>query len=99
MGCRLQRRPALHRSRQLSLPDGQRGDPAVQQAIEEEEIQVRAGAHGENSQGRRRQQEDGDGTSGVSLSKDLIAVAGNALKMNITTLCPLVLPLSEQLLH
>uniref|UniRef100_A0A0D3FUT3 FAE domain-containing protein n=1 Tax=Oryza barthii TaxID=65489 RepID=A0A0D3FUT3_9ORYZ len=31
-------------------------------SIEEEEIQVRAGAHGENSQGRRRQQEDGDGT-------------------------------------
>jgi hypothetical protein len=26
--------PALHRTRQLSLPDGQRGDPAVQQAID-----------------------------------------------------------------
>ncbi|KAM3692803.1 hypothetical protein ACJW31_08G116400 [Castanea mollissima] len=35
---------------------------------------------------------------GVTLSKDLMAVAGNALKTNITTLGPLVLPMSEQLL-
>ena len=35
---------------------------------------------------------------GVSLSRDLMAVAGDALKTNITTLGPLVLPLSEQLL-
>ncbi|KAJ9182198.1 hypothetical protein P3X46_006221 [Hevea brasiliensis] len=35
---------------------------------------------------------------GVSLSKDLMAVAGEALKTNITTLGPLVLPMSEQLL-
>uniref|UniRef100_A0A0E0JX50 3-ketoacyl-CoA synthase n=1 Tax=Oryza punctata TaxID=4537 RepID=A0A0E0JX50_ORYPU len=44
------------------------------------------------------QEEDGDGHIGVSLSKDLMAVAGDALKTNITTLGPLVLPLSEQLL-
>ncbi|CAL4889292.1 unnamed protein product [Urochloa decumbens] len=44
------------------------------------------------------QEEDGEGKLGVSLSKDLMAVAGGALKDNITTLGPLVLPVSEQLL-
>ncbi|KAL4317895.1 hypothetical protein GQ457_18G004120 [Hibiscus cannabinus] len=44
------------------------------------------------------QQEDSVGNIGVSLSKDLMAVAGDALKTNITTLGPLVLPMSEQLL-
>ncbi|KAH7524716.1 hypothetical protein FEM48_Zijuj06G0149000 [Ziziphus jujuba var. spinosa] len=44
------------------------------------------------------QQEDEAGKIGVSLSKDLMAVAGDALKTNITTLGPLVLPMSEQLL-
>ncbi|XP_071729999.1 3-ketoacyl-CoA synthase 4-like [Rutidosis leptorrhynchoides] len=42
-------------------------------------------------------EKDNEGIYGVSLSKDLIRVAGNALKENITTLAPLVLPLSEQL--
>ena len=36
--------------------------------------------------------------AGVYLSKDLMAIAGHALKANITTLAPLVLPVSEQLL-
>lgn len=44
------------------------------------------------------QQEDDDGKVGVSLSKELMGVAGEALKTNITTLGPLVLPMSEQLL-
>ncbi|KAI5660955.1 hypothetical protein M9H77_20278 [Catharanthus roseus] len=44
------------------------------------------------------QEEDDKGKIGVSLSKDLMAIAGNALKTNITTLGPLVLPISEQLL-
>lgn len=44
------------------------------------------------------QQEDEAEYRGVSLSKDLMAVAGEALKANITTLGPLVLPFSEQLL-
>ncbi|XP_051210494.1 3-ketoacyl-CoA synthase 11-like [Lolium perenne] len=44
------------------------------------------------------QQQDEDGKTGVSLSKDLMAIAGGALKTNITTLGPLVLPVSEQLL-
>ncbi|KAJ6852536.1 3-ketoacyl-CoA synthase 11-like [Iris pallida] len=43
------------------------------------------------------QEEDEAGVVGVSLSKDLMSVAGDALKSNITTLGPLVLPLSEQL--
>lgn len=44
------------------------------------------------------QQQDEAGELGVSLSKDLMAIAGDALKTNITTLGPLVLPVSEQLL-
>lgn len=44
------------------------------------------------------QEQDDNGTTGVSLSKDLMAIAGGALKINITTLGPLVLPISEQLL-
>jgi 3-ketoacyl-CoA synthase len=44
------------------------------------------------------QEQDEDGKTGVSLSKDLMAIAGHALKTNITTLGPLVLPLSEQVL-
>ena len=34
----------------------------------------------------------------MHLSKNLMAIAGHALKANITTLAPLVLPISEQLL-
>ncbi|CAL5096361.1 unnamed protein product [Urochloa decumbens] len=45
-----------------------------------------------------QREDDGAGKVGVSLSKDLMAVAGDALKTNITTLGPLVLPMSEQLL-
>lgn len=44
------------------------------------------------------QEEDANGKVGVTLSKELMAVAGDALKTNITTLGPLVLPMSEQLL-
>ncbi|XP_050238787.1 3-ketoacyl-CoA synthase 1 [Mercurialis annua] len=42
------------------------------------------------------QREDEKGAIGVSLARELMAVAGDALKTNITTLGPLVLPLSEQ---
>ncbi|CAN8243936.1 unnamed protein product [Cochlearia groenlandica] len=38
------------------------------------------------------------GNVGINLSKDLMAIAGEALKANITTIGPLVLPASEQLL-
>ncbi|XP_042428644.1 3-ketoacyl-CoA synthase 4-like [Zingiber officinale] len=44
------------------------------------------------------QEQDENSKVGVSLSKDLMAIAGEALKINITTLGPLVLPISEQLL-
>ncbi|KAK4340664.1 hypothetical protein RND71_039165 [Anisodus tanguticus] len=44
------------------------------------------------------QEEDEKKNVGVALSKDLMTVAGEALKTNITTLGPLVLPMSEQLL-
>ncbi|KAF4366512.1 hypothetical protein F8388_003750 [Cannabis sativa] len=44
------------------------------------------------------QREDEKGFVGVSLARELMAVAGEALKTNITTLGPLVLPLTEQFL-
>ncbi|KAG8364333.1 hypothetical protein BUALT_Bualt19G0118000 [Buddleja alternifolia] len=44
------------------------------------------------------QEQDERGKIGVSLSKDLMAIAGEALKTNITTLGPLILPISEQFL-
>ena len=44
----------------------------------------------------RHQEEDDAGNLGVRLSKELMAVAGEALKTNVTTLGPLVLPFSEQ---
>ncbi|XLT65910.1 hypothetical protein HN873_022349, partial [Arachis hypogaea] len=46
-----------------------------------------------------KQEDDVNGKVGVTLSKekDLMTIAGDALKTNITTLSPLVLPTSEQL--
>ena len=44
------------------------------------------------------QEQDDTGRTGVSLSKELMAIAGETLKTNITTLGPLVLPISEQIL-
>lgn len=44
------------------------------------------------------QQEDDGGKVGVKLSRDLLTVAGDAIKTNITMLGPLVLPVSEQIL-
>lgn len=44
------------------------------------------------------QEEDPEGHVGINLSIDLMAIAGEALKSNITTIGPLVLPASEQLL-
>ncbi|KAL3536657.1 hypothetical protein ACH5RR_000023 [Cinchona calisaya] len=50
----------------------------------------------DNSYNCVSQREDEKGTVGVSLARELMAVAGDALKTNITTLGPLVLPFSEQ---
>ncbi|KAK9757724.1 hypothetical protein RND81_01G182300 [Saponaria officinalis] len=44
-----------------------------------------------------RLREDSEGKIGISLSKDLMVVAGDALRANMTALGPLVLPLSEKL--
>ncbi|XP_058227322.1 3-ketoacyl-CoA synthase 6 [Rhododendron vialii] len=44
------------------------------------------------------EEEDDQGKVGIRLSKDLMVIAGEALKSNITTMGPLVLPASEQLL-
>ncbi|KAG0462492.1 hypothetical protein HPP92_020968 [Vanilla planifolia] len=43
------------------------------------------------------QEEDPSGLVGISLSKDLMSVAGAALRANLSSLGPLILPLSEQL--
>ena len=43
------------------------------------------------------QEEDADGIRGVRLSKQIMQIAGDALKRNITNLGPLVLPVSEQI--
>nr|ACR15953.1 fatty acid elongase 1 [Lepidium campestre] len=45
-----------------------------------------------------KQEEDESGKTGVCLSKDITNVAGTTVKKNITTLGPLVLPLSEKFL-
>ncbi|GAV74001.1 FAE1_CUT1_RppA domain-containing protein/ACP_syn_III_C domain-containing protein [Cephalotus follicularis] len=44
------------------------------------------------------QEEDEQKFKGVKVSKDIMEIGGDALKANITTLGPLVLPFSEQLL-
>lgn len=44
------------------------------------------------------QEEDEQGFKGLKVSRDLTEIGGDALKTNITTLGPLVLPVSEQLL-
>ncbi|KAI4302807.1 hypothetical protein MLD38_038510 [Melastoma candidum] len=44
-----------------------------------------------------RLKEDAQGTQGLSVNKDIIEIGGDALKANITTLGPLVLPVSEQI--
>ncbi|ERM96063.1 hypothetical protein AMTR_s00129p00102640 [Amborella trichopoda] len=44
------------------------------------------------------QEEDTQGMVGISVSKDLMVMAGEALKSNIMTMGPIVLPVSEQLL-
>jgi 3-ketoacyl-CoA synthase len=59
-------------------------------------VRTHRGASG-RSYGCVTQEEDDGGNVGVSLSKELMSVAGEALRTNITTLGPLVLPLSEQL--
>ncbi|KAF0902480.1 hypothetical protein E2562_017882 [Oryza meyeriana var. granulata] len=43
------------------------------------------------------QEEDENGNVGINLSKELMAIASNAPKANITAIAPLVLPTSEQL--
>ncbi|KAG9143783.1 hypothetical protein Leryth_011440 [Lithospermum erythrorhizon] len=44
------------------------------------------------------QVQDGNGKSGVSLPRDLKAIIGMALKTNISTLGPLAMPISEQII-
>ncbi|KAK1407590.1 hypothetical protein QVD17_39210 [Tagetes erecta] len=44
------------------------------------------------------QEEDKEGNVGIALNLDLMAIAADSLKSNITTIAPLVLPVTEQLL-
>ncbi|XP_062201465.1 probable 3-ketoacyl-CoA synthase 20 [Phragmites australis] len=59
-------------------------------------VRTHRGAH-DQSFSCVTQEEDDTGCVGVSLSKELMVVAGEALRTNITTLGPLALPMSEQL--
>lgn len=43
------------------------------------------------------QQADEEGNRGVKIGKELMEVAGRAMKVNIRALAPLVLPASEKL--
>ncbi|VFQ84622.1 unnamed protein product [Cuscuta campestris] len=56
--------------------------------------------HGSNDQAFRSiyQDEDGEGRKGLRINRELMRVGGEALKENITTLGPMVLPLTEQFL-
>jgi len=58
---------------------------------------VRTQCSDEDSYRAVYEQEDGAGNGGVALSKEIVKVAGNAMKVNLTQLGPLILPLSEQL--
>ncbi|XP_021740028.1 3-ketoacyl-CoA synthase 11-like [Chenopodium quinoa] len=61
-------------------------------------VRTNKGAN-DNSYSCVYQQDDHEtGLRGIALSKDLLTMAGDALKTNITTLGPLVLPISEQLI-
>jgi 3-ketoacyl-CoA synthase len=42
-------------------------------------------------------EEDDEGNLGINLSKDLVTVAGKALRANVTTIGPLILPISVQI--
>ncbi|CAN6311334.1 unnamed protein product [Urochloa humidicola] len=44
------------------------------------------------------QEEDDKGNTGANLTTDIVDVAANTLKTNITTLAPLILPVSEKLM-
>jgi hypothetical protein len=45
------------------------------------------------------QRDDDQGVLGMRISRDLMGVAGRALRANITTLAPLILPASELILY
>ena len=45
------------------------------------------------------QKDDEEGKLGMKIGRDLMSVAGKALRVNITTLGPRVLPLSEKLVY
>ena len=45
------------------------------------------------------QLDDAEGVLGLKIGRDIMGVAGRALRTNITALAPLVLPASEQLLY
>jgi 3-ketoacyl-CoA synthase len=89
---------------QLPVPDGRRGGAADEPRRRAKYQLVHAVRthRGGADDGRAfrcvYQEEDESGRVGVALSKDLMAVAGEALRANVTTLGRLALPMSEQLL-
>eukprot|EP00440_Ansanella_granifera_P005732 gb/GFBE01006220.1/.p1 GENE.gb/GFBE01006220.1/~~gb/GFBE01006220.1/.p1 ORF type:complete len:580 (+),score=113.60 gb/GFBE01006220.1/:1-1740(+) len=57
----------------------------------------RAQVSDDNSYNCVYQKEDAEGNSGVALSKDIVNVAGRAMRQNFVMLAPYVLPIREQL--
>jgi 3-ketoacyl-CoA synthase len=57
---------------------------------------IRTQMSDDKSYGAIYQCEDEAGRHGVKLSKEVVSVAGNAMKVNLTQLGPLILPLREQ---
>jgi len=74
-------------------------DPAVRHRAKMELVRTLRTHHGADdaSYNAAIQTEDEEGNVGVSLSKDLVRVAGAGLKNHISTLAPKVLPMSELL--
>lgn len=72
-------------------------DPSHQRVAKMELVHSLRTHHGEDDPSYRAafQEEDDHGITGVSLTKDLIRVAGRSLRQHITILAPRVLPLSQ----
>ncbi|CAA0841496.1 3-ketoacyl-CoA synthase 7 [Striga hermonthica] len=80
------------------LLSNRRGDRARAKYRLKHLIRTHMGSDDE-SYGSVFQKTDDAGETGVSLSKSLLRVAGNALRANITELGPRCLPVSEQLIY
>ncbi|KAL5975108.1 hypothetical protein ACLOJK_031784 [Asimina triloba] len=76
-------------------------DPARRSSAKLELVRTLRTHHGADDASYRAafQEEDADGNVGVALTKDLIRVAGEGLRVHIRSLAPRVLPLKELILY